>query len=228
MCSPARTFVDVKKVILSAHEDTGALDKVGFYDSWAENYEQDVAILDYRAPALAAQCVSAFFQGDRSGAEVLDVACGTGLVSAQLRETGFQLFTGVDGSEAMLQVAKSRGIYQNLHKCILGTEQLPVQSGLYDVVVIVGALSVGQVPVSVLQELWLATKPGGYVCMTTRGNSDNLDYKAELEHALGALEGRGCWRRVAVMEVAQWERAVSHLESGYIPGAVFLYQKRAA
>jgi len=45
---------------------------------------QDVALLDYRAPLLAAECVSSFFTGDREKATVLDVACGTGLVSAHV------------------------------------------------------------------------------------------------------------------------------------------------
>lgn len=40
MANTSRTFSDVKNVILSAHKNTGAQDKVGFYDTWAENYEQ--------------------------------------------------------------------------------------------------------------------------------------------------------------------------------------------
>lgn len=40
MANTSRTFSDVRNVILSAHKNTGAQDKVGFYDTWAENYEQ--------------------------------------------------------------------------------------------------------------------------------------------------------------------------------------------
>lgn len=40
MANSSRTFSDVRNVILSAHKNTGAQDKVGFYDTWAENYEQ--------------------------------------------------------------------------------------------------------------------------------------------------------------------------------------------
>lgn len=51
---------------------------------------QDVALLDYRAPLLAAECVSSFFKGDREKSTVLDVACGTGLVSAHVRIASFK------------------------------------------------------------------------------------------------------------------------------------------
>lgn len=121
----------------------------------------------------------------------------------------------------------------------------------FDVVVIVGALSVGQVPVSVVRELCKSTKPGkmksvplksvflnnlttlcfalfspgGYICMTTRSNCDNNEYKSDLERELKQMEQEGLWTCVEVTEVEEWEKAVSEREHGYIPGAVYLYQK---
>lgn len=66
---------------------------------------------------------------------------------------------------------------------------------------------------------------GGYVCMTTRGNADNLEYKAELEGVIRAMKEEKKWSRVAVIVVDKWEKAVSEHEFGYIPGVVYLYQK---
>lgn len=40
MSSVANTFENVKAVILSAHKNTTSTDKVSFYNSWAENYDQ--------------------------------------------------------------------------------------------------------------------------------------------------------------------------------------------
>lgn len=101
---------------------------------------------------------------------------------------------GVDGSEGMLEVARSCGLYQELKQSTLGEEPMPVQSGetdsvvqlgywykdmffigevfldvyshfifagYFDVVVIAGALSVGQVPVPVVRELCNSAKSGG-------------------------------------------------------------------
>lgn len=43
-----------------------------------------MAILEYRAPALAAKCIHSHFVSGRDRAVVLDVACGTGLVAKQV------------------------------------------------------------------------------------------------------------------------------------------------
>lgn len=218
-------FERVKALALSAHEDISAEAKINFYDRWAEKYEQDMSVMEYTAPAFAAKTLSLHFTGDRHTAVVLDIACGTGLVAKQLKTIGFGHFVGVDGSQPMLEKAKSTRLYQDLNLCILGSQPLPFEHGTFDVVMIVGALSDGQVPVKVVRELCMATKPGGFTCLTTRSNKDNLVYKASLEQELKALEEQGLWRCVQVVTVEQWERAVSHHEDGYIPGAVYIYQK---
>ncbi|XP_058270803.1 methyltransferase-like protein 27 [Hemibagrus wyckioides] len=220
-----RTFTDMRNTVLSAHKGTGSKEKVAFYNSWAESYEEDVAMLEYRAPFLAAECIASHFTREKERAVILDVACGTGLVSRNLKKMGFCHFVGVDGSEKMLSLAKETGLYQELKHCMLCEDPLPVQDESYDVVVIVGALSIGNVAVEIIKELWQATKPGGYVCMTTRGNADNFEYKAELERVIQAMEEEKKWSRVAVSVVDEWEKAVSEHECGYIPGVVYLYQK---
>lgn len=45
---------------------------------------------------------------------------------------GFKYFVGVDGSEGMLEVARSCGLYQELKQSMLGEEPIPVQSGKTD------------------------------------------------------------------------------------------------
>ncbi|XP_070773914.1 methyltransferase-like protein 27 [Enoplosus armatus] len=225
MSAVGNTFENVKAVILAAHDSTTSEEKVNFYNSWAKNYEQDVAVLDYRAPSLAANSISSHFHGDREAAVVLDVACGTGLVAKQMKRHGFGHFVGIDGSKTMLELARESGLYQDLKQSMLGEEPLSVQWGLFDVVVIVGALSFGQVSVKWVRELCKSTKPGGYVCMTTRSNRDNVEYKAALERELKQMEEEGLWTCVEVAEVEDWERAVSEQEDGYISGAVYLYKK---
>ncbi|XP_047661966.1 methyltransferase-like protein 27 isoform X2 [Tachysurus fulvidraco] len=214
-----RTFADVRNTVLSAHKSSGPKEKVAFYSSWAESYEEDLAILDYRAPFLAAKFIASHFTGEKERAIILDVACGTGLVSGNLKKNGFCHFVGLDGSEKMLSMARKTGLYQELKQCMLCEDPFPVQD------VIVGALSIGNVPVEIIKELWQATKPGGYVCMTTRGNADNHKYKTELERAILAMEEEKKWRCVAVDVVDKWEKAVADHECGYIPGVVYLYQK---
>ncbi|XP_023818589.2 methyltransferase-like protein 27 isoform X6 [Oryzias latipes] len=198
----ADPFENVKATILSAHESTTPREKVNFYNSWAKNYDQHVAVLDYRAPTLAADSVLPHFSGSRKSAALLDVACGTGLVAKQMKKHGFELFVGVDGSDAMLNEAKESGLYQDLKQCLLGEEPFPaLWAGFFDVVMIVGALSLGQVPVAVVRDLCEAAKPGGLICMTTRSNSDNLEYKTALERELQQMEKEGLWSCVEITEL---------------------------
>ncbi|XP_028322836.1 methyltransferase-like protein 27 [Gouania willdenowi] len=226
MAAASKTFEDVKSVILSAHKNATAKDKVDFYNCWAKNYEQDLVLLEYRAANLAASRVSSHFSGFPEAAFVLDVACGTGLVAKQMKENGFEHFVGVDGSEGMLERARETGLYQDLKLSIMGKEPLPAEwANSFDVVLIVGALSPSQVPVPVVRDLCRTTKPGGYICMTTRGNQDNLQYKTSLENELTQMEKEGLWTCVEVTDVENWEKAVAEFEDGYIPGTVYLYKK---
>ncbi|XP_060792195.1 methyltransferase-like protein 27 isoform X2 [Neoarius graeffei] len=220
-----RTFADVRTAYRSAQKNTGIEEKVAFYNTWSESYEQDAAMLDYRAPFLAAECIASHFTSEKERAIILDVACGTGLVSRHLKKMGFRHFVGVDGSEDMINLAKKTGLFQEVKQCMLGQDPLPVQDESYDVVVIVGAMSVGNVPAMVFKQLWQATKLGGFVCITTRGNADNCQYKTELERVIQSMEEEKKCRRVSVTVVDKWEKAVHEHESGYIPGVIYLCQR---
>uniref|UniRef100_A0A8D2J0K0 Methyltransferase like 27 n=1 Tax=Varanus komodoensis TaxID=61221 RepID=A0A8D2J0K0_VARKO len=183
---------------------------------------QDVGVLEYQAPQLAAACLAAAFQGSCEEAVVLDVACGTGLAAQELQARGFRHLHGLDGSPEMLACAHRKGLYQELRQCVLGQEALPAPEGHYDIVLIVGALSEGQVPAGVVPELLRVTKPGGWVCLTTRRDAGNLRYEAELRRRLDELEQQGAWEKVAAQEVGRWEKAAQGL--GYISGVVYLYR----
>ncbi|KAI4551693.1 hypothetical protein MJT46_017945 [Ovis ammon polii x Ovis aries] len=196
----------------------------------------DVAALQYRAPRLAVDCLTQALLGPHHAALILDVACGTGLVAAELQAQGFRQLHGVDGSPGMLDQAQARGLYQCLSLCTLGQEPLPSAEGTFDAVLMVGALSDGQVPCSAIPELLRVTKPGGLVCLTTRTNPSNLRYKEALEATLDGLEQAGSWKRLEARTVDRWELATSELEvgpgtsdsDGFISGIIYLYQKQAA
>ncbi|KAJ8267177.1 hypothetical protein GJAV_G00139420 [Gymnothorax javanicus] len=225
METPGRTISEVKSLVQAAH-GIESLEGISlFYDSWAETFEQDSSMLEYKAPFLVAERLSKSFEGDRQKALVLDVGCGTGRASAWLKKMGFQHFVGVDGSEKMLDLAKKKGIFQELRRCILGVTALPFQDGTFDAVVTAGCLSHGHLEVTAMRELCQVTKPGGYVSFSSRGDTSHKDYRNSLEHLLNQMESEGLWKRISVLEVEKWELGVTEQETGYIPGAVFLYRK---
>ncbi|XP_023570349.1 methyltransferase-like protein 27 isoform X1 [Octodon degus] len=224
-----------------AHSITDLSQKLQFYDFWAPNYDQLWTSNSLRRQLRLGVCLEEVPlrmtvdhtdlapEGLTPAALILDVACGTGLVAAELQVRGFLQLHGVDGSPGMLEHARARGLYQQLSLCTLGQEPLPSPEGTYDAVLMVGALSEGQVPCTAIPELLRVTKPGGLVCLTTRTNPSNLPYKENLETTLVGLERTGLWERLVAQPVDRWELATSSLESknGFISGIIYLYRKRA-
>ncbi|XP_072209760.1 methyltransferase-like protein 27 [Excalfactoria chinensis] len=220
----------VRERVAAVHGGAGLAELLRRYDGWAGRYERDVAALEYRAPYLAAASLAFAFPSPPAEALVLDVACGTGLVARELHRRGFRRLHGVDGSAGMLELARGSGLYLQLQRCVLGREPLPAPAEHYDAVTLVGALGEGQVPSSALPELLRVTRAGGFLCLTTRCNTSNRRYRAELEAALRHLEQKGAWQRVLEQEVPRWERATSEEEenvpgSGYISGVIYIYRK---
>ncbi|XP_071762140.1 methyltransferase-like protein 27 [Centroberyx gerrardi] len=231
MSDSTRTFEDVKRE-LHSNRCTDSKERNQLYESWAENYGEDMSVLGYNGPALAADCLLSHFAGSREAALVLDVANGTGLVAQVMSELGFRHFVGVDGSKGMLEQAAKTGLYQDLRLALLGTQPLPAQAGAFDVVMLVGGLRVGVVPVSVIRELCNAAKPGGLVCLT-RGNymlgPVYSAYKADVERELQLMEEEGLWTRVEDIKTDKYVKNVyqdGDIRDGeYMSASVYLFRK---
>lgn len=124
-----KSLPEVQARVRASHGITDLTHKLQFYDHWAPDYDQDVATLQYRAPRLAVDCLTQALPGPPHTALILDVACGTGLVAAELQARGFLQLHGVDGSPGMLKQARVRGLYQHLSLCTLGLDPLPSDEG---------------------------------------------------------------------------------------------------
>ncbi|XP_015245490.1 PREDICTED: Williams-Beuren syndrome chromosomal region 27 protein-like isoform X2 [Cyprinodon variegatus] len=175
------------------------------------------------------------FSGERQKLQVLDVACGSGMVAKLMFEAGFRNFVGVDCSQKMLDIAAESGLYQDLHLALLGTEPLPVQTAWFDLVTLAGGLGVGFCPVSVVRELWAAAKPGGFICLA-RGNhssSAEQEFRTHLETELQLMEEDGLWSPVAVRQEDRYMLDPNLETSGeggkvYITGTCYLYRKSSS
>lgn len=102
------------------------------YDSFAESYsadnESNLVNGYYERPAMIG------LAGEVSGRRVLDAGCGSGPLSAALREGG-AIVTGFDASPAMVELARRRlGQDVSLLVADLG-EPLPFADGAFDDVV---------------------------------------------------------------------------------------------
>ncbi|GAA2405590.1 hypothetical protein GCM10010404_74650 [Nonomuraea africana] len=87
------------------HVESAHLSRVNDYDRLAEAYtaENETSILNayYERPATLA------LAGEVTGRRILDAGCGSGPLSAALRERG-AVVTGIDASAGMLEQARRR------------------------------------------------------------------------------------------------------------------------
>ena len=145
------------------------------YRDWAEKYDYDNDhVLGTVSQPKSVALLSTRLK-DKS-VKIIDIGCGTGLVGKHLKAEGFLYFDGIDISEDMLSIAKSRG-YTNLFLGSLN-KQLPVLSDSYDCAMCIGVFTHGHVSSDRFNELCRIIKPGGYVCFTVNeGVFDKYGFK---------------------------------------------------
>lgn len=103
------------------------------FDGFAASFEEKLASLSYRAPALVATMLEESGLAPSQGLDVLDAGCGTGLCGQFLVSYARQL-TGVDLSAAMLARAKQKNVYDALVEGEL-TEYLRGSREAFDLIV---------------------------------------------------------------------------------------------
>jgi predicted TPR repeat methyltransferase len=164
------------------------------YDTWAETYDDDVAGPggdDYPLPGTVADVV-ARLAGPT--ADVLDAACGTGLVGAALARHGFTSVDGLDVSPKMLSRARARHVYHDLGPADLG-QRVPGAGDKFGVVTCVNAFEPGHLPRSALGEFARVVHRGGHIVLTVGDVR-----RGEIEKHVQQLAGRGVVRLVETSE----------------------------
>ncbi|RKN36777.1 class I SAM-dependent methyltransferase [Streptomyces hoynatensis] len=132
--------------------------KVNDYDSFAKAYaavnETNLVNAYYERPAMLA------LAGDVAGRRILDAGCGSGLLSAALRDRG-AMVSGFDSSAGMLELARQRlGDGADLQVAELG-DPLPYPDDTFDDVVASLVLHYLEDWGPALAELRRILKPGG-------------------------------------------------------------------
>ena len=145
------------------------------YRDWAEKYDYDNDhVLGTVSQPKSVALLSTRLK-DKS-VKIIDIGCGTGLVGKNLKAEGFLYFDGIDISEDMLSIAKSRG-YTNLFLGSLN-KQLPLLTDSYDCAMCIGVFTHGHVSSDRFNELCRIIKPGGYLCFTVNeGVFDKYGFK---------------------------------------------------
>lgn len=128
------------------------------YDIWAKTYDADVgSVEDYLAPMETARVAKTVFE---PSARIMDAGAGTGLVGEALTREGFSNLIAVDYSARMLEIARGKQIYTELHRCDLSAPTR-FATASFDGVITCGTTS--QMPNASLPEFVRLVRPGGQI-----------------------------------------------------------------
>ncbi len=186
--APDRT-VRERELVERVYRAKDKQELLAIYKDWAESYDATMLEgLSYVAPRRTAQHLARHL--DDKGAAILDLGCGTGLAAQGLADLGYRCLDGLDLSEAMLAVARKRGIYRHLLTGDL-TERLPIDEGAYDGAIASGIFTHGHLGADCLDEIVRILKPGGlFACVIREQVFESMGFatKLALLEAAGSID----------------------------------------
>ncbi len=123
------------------------------------------------SPALGRELIA--FAGVRTGQRVLDVGCGTGLLTAELAAVvGADYVCAIDPSEPFVQATRSRVPGSAVE--VGGAEEIPFGDGTFDVALAQLVVNFMADPGAGVREMRRVVRPGGTVAACV------WDYKGEM------------------------------------------------
>lgn len=204
-------------------------DVIALFDDMAPRFDALlVDELEYRVPEKLAAAIERAAPGRRF-AHALDLGCGTGLMGAQLRPRVDRL-DGVDLSPRMIERARARGVYDELHTAEVH-EHLAETTARHDLIVATDVF----IYIGDLAPLVAAARDvlaGGGLLAASAEQHDGVDVRlaptGRYQHSRGYLE------RLAAdhdLEVLAFDPSEARLEAGvFVPGWLFVLSagRRAA
>jgi len=164
-----------------------AAQTIDVYDKWAQAYDSDLAEKRYLTPARLAEALAPHLPQDAR--PVLDFGCGTGLSGAALAALDIGPLHGTDITQAMLDQAAPKGLYDTLWHAEPGV--LKVTKGTYRAIVATGVVSLGAAPPETMDLLLDALAPGDLLAMSFNDPTlEDGSYDAHLSRHLDC--GRAC------------------------------------
>ncbi|MDO8988272.1 MAG: tetratricopeptide repeat protein [Sideroxyarcus sp.] len=146
------------------------------FDTFANNFENVLGRLKYCGPQLVSEYLAALNM-PTSSLSALDLGCGTGMVGEALKPYVREM-TGVDLSQAMLERAAAKQVYQHLHKSDIA-EFLCESRERYDLITCMDTfIYIGRLD-EVLALIHRNLKPGGMLLFSTEklAGARELDYQ---------------------------------------------------
>lgn len=137
-------------------------DNKGFWDRWAKRYDLMMSG-DGRSYARIVSRMKKVLDREMT---VLELACGTGLLSVRLAGS-VKLLEATDFSEEMIRQAKAKTHSSRLRFSVQDATSLPYAEETFDAAVISNALHIMPEPEKALAEIRRVLKPGGILIAPT-------------------------------------------------------------
>ena len=137
-------------------------DNKGFWDRWAKRYDLMMSG-DGRTYARIVSRIKKVLDREMT---VLELACGTGLLSVRLAGS-VKLLEAMDFSEEMIRQAKAKTHSSRLHFSVQDATSLPYAEETFDAAVISNALHIMPEPEKALAEIRRVLKLGGILIAPT-------------------------------------------------------------
>lgn len=137
-------------------------DNKTFWNKWAKRYDHTMS----GDGKMYAQIVRRIKKKLSRDMTVLELACGTGLLSVQLAES-VKFLEATDFSEEMISQAKAKTHSSRLHFSVQDATALPYAPEAFDAVVISNALHIMPYPEKALSEIKRVLKKDGILIAPT-------------------------------------------------------------
>lgn len=170
-------------------------DNKTFWNKWAKRYDRAMS----GDGQMYAQIVSRMKKKLNRNMTVLELACGTGLLSVQIAGS-VKMMEATDFSEDMIEQAKSKSHSSRLHFSVQDATDLPYVKETFDAVFISNALHIMPYPEKALSEIRRVLKKDGILIAPTFT-------------AAGSLGGR---LRIRIMELSGFRVFHKWTPEGYI------------
>ena len=175
-------------------------DNLKLADYFAADYDSSITDETWIGPHVIHLMLNSLLQAK---SKILDLGIGTGASSKPLKKEG-HIITGIDGSEKMLEVCKSKNIAEELILQDLEITPFPLTDNLFDAIISNGVFHLVHPILPVIEEAKRLLIPGGYFVFTFEKESD-LEESNEIEP--------GIWEKKTKTGVLTYKHSTGYIFS---------------
>jgi predicted TPR repeat methyltransferase len=171
----------MKDWLKTVYSETSSSKLNKHYKNWANLYDTDMSSWGYAYPLQLNKILTNKLKLKKT-IKILDAGCGTGYVAEVLNKLNYKNITGIDFSEEMLAIARSKKIYKKL-MCQSLNEKIELRSKQFELIICTGVLTSGHVGPSAMHELVRILKPQGFfICSIAESVYKKNGFEKEIKN----------------------------------------------